>query len=272
MVDRAGGEPALPVYQFVDTSRAMLISEQGLEPFSGSGQIILFGRMGLTAAHTLPRYRGLQATSEMILPGMGPVRFEVLEAGPEPGESVVIPTELAAVESVGGSADPRVDDFLREMQIVDEESAKAMKHIRSFEAIADDWVLVQFEGRAAEDRQSFGIETGPIPAGTCVSVFRSSPDGRELWRLDLLVVGIEFEGPDSPPVPEGIVGLRNPRRVETDGWSGGFVGLQDEDGTWKLIGVLTTSDDETGLLTSTRPPRVVLERLIREGAEGGLVR
>lgn len=271
-MDRASDGSAPPVYPFTDTSELVLLSEGGLERLRGSGQIILVGDMGLTAAHTLPRFRGLSPTSEIVLPREQRARFEVVESGVKPGERIVGDVEVGRIESVpsdseDGSSDRLVHDFLEQTQFIDDETARVMKHIRSFEAIADDWALVRLEQGVSTDGAGFEIETGPIPVGTCVSVFRSSADGRELLRLDMRVVGIDFEDLDAPPPPESIVGLWNARRVETDGWSGGFVGRRDETGRWKLIGVLTTGDEKNRLATATRPPGEVLERLIR--GDGG---
>jgi len=229
----------------------MLLTENGLQPYQASSQAVVANDLVLTVAHALPEYRGLRQTSHLSLPDGEILRYTTLASGVPEGESIVLDINPVS---------PETDhDFLKQVQVVDEKMIDQMKNIRSPEAIDNDWVLIRLSDAPRIISSPFGVELEPIQPETRVSVFHVSQDGRTVSRLDTVVVDVVSDNPNFTLPSSGCIALWNPRRVETDGWSGGFVGRQDETGRWLLIGVLSASSIENRLIFVTRPPVEILE-------------
>lgn len=240
-----------PITRLNDTSSVMLLTDKGLEPYQASSQAIITNDLVLTVAHALPEYRGLRQTSHLSLPDGEVLRYVTLASGVLEGESIV--PDINPVS-------PETDhDFLRQVQVVNEQMVDQMKNIRSSEAIDNDWVLLRLSDAPRIISSPLEVELEPVLPGTRVSVFHVSQDGKTVSRLDTVVVEVISENPNFTLPSSGYIALWNPRRVETDGWSGGFVGRQDESGQWRLIGVLSASSIENRLIFVTRPPVEILE-------------
>lgn len=240
-----------PIIRLHDTSSVMLLTDNGLEPYQASSQAIISNDLILTVAHALPEYRGLRKTSHLLLPDGEVLRYMTLASGALDGESIVSDINPVSPETE--------HEFLKQVQVVDEQMIDQMKNIRSPEALNNDWVLLRLSDAPRTISSQLEVELEPIQPGTRVSVFHISQDGRTISRLDTVVVDVVSENPNFILPSGGYIALWNPRRIETDGWSGGFVGRQDESGQWRLIGVLSASSNENRLIFVTRPPVEILE-------------
>lgn len=236
----------------------MLLTADGLEPYRASAQAVVVGDLALTVAHAIPAFRGLRPTSTLVVSEGKLSEFTIVSSGVVPGESVV-----GRAYPVHPESD---DELLSQMQIIDQQMLESLSRAKSFGTIADDWALLRLDTPPESIGTAFAIETGPVKPGMCVSVFRASPDGPALLRFDMTVVSTYSDDPSFPLLCENIVTLWNPHRVETDGWSGGFVGRQDESGRWMLIGILSASSIEDRLIFVSRPPKHILEWFARGGA------